>query len=183
MPSAGTLSSDSRSARICSPRPTGLAMASPSQTGFLSALLILLPIACLWSPSRTLTLTTETLMRISDVLWNEGRIRISKRWAKGKDGETKTEASDGYVPLHPILAAHLRAWRGQSPYAKDGDFVFPSLKARGRVPLSASVFVADHLRPAAKKAGVPIEDGQRFGRRCRKAGLSADLMSGYACGT
>jgi hypothetical protein len=31
------------------------------------------------------------------------------------------------------------------------------------LPLSASVFVADHLRPAAKKAGVPIEDGQRFG--------------------
>src|SRR5438477_2985535 len=76
-------------------------------------------------------------VRWSDVLWNEGRIRISKRWAKGKDGETKTEASDGYVPLHPILAAHLRAWRGQSPYAKDGDFVFPSLKARGRAPLPA----------------------------------------------
>src|SRR5437879_9328763 len=102
-------------------------------------------------------------VRWSDVLWNEGRIRISKRCAKGKDGETKTEASDGYVPLHPILAAHLRAWRGQSPYAKDGDFVFPSLKARGRVPLSASVFVADHLRPAAEKAGVPLEASRRFG--------------------
>jgi hypothetical protein len=31
------------------------------------------------------------------------------------------------------------------------------------VPLSASIFVADHLRPAAKKAGVQIADGQRFG--------------------
>jgi integrase len=40
--------------------------------------------------------------------------------------------------------------------------VFPSLRASGRVPLSASVFVADHLRPAAKKAGVRIEDAQRF---------------------
>jgi len=39
---------------------------------------------------------------------------FSKRWAKGKDGETKTEASDGYVPLHPILAAHQRSWREQS---------------------------------------------------------------------
>jgi integrase len=92
----------------------------------------------------------------SDMLWNEGRIRISKRWAKGKDGETKTEASDGYVPLHPILAAHLCSWREQSPYAKDRDFVFPSLKAPGRVPLSASIFVADHLRAAAKKVGVHI---------------------------
>jgi hypothetical protein len=41
--------------------------------------------------------------------------------------------------------------------------VFPSLKARGRVPLSASIFVADHLRAAAKKVGVHIEDRPRFG--------------------
>jgi integrase len=97
------------------------------------------------------------------LIWDEGRIRISKRSAKGRDGETKTEASDGYVPLHPILAAHLRSWREQTLYSKDTEFAFPSLRARGRVPLSASVFVADHLRKAAKKAGVPIEDGQRFG--------------------
>ena len=102
-------------------------------------------------------------LRWRDVLWNEGRIRISKRWAQGKDGATKTDASDGYVPLHLVLAAHLRSWREQSPYPKDGDFVFPSIKARGRVPLSASIFVADHLRPAAKKTGVDIENGQRLG--------------------
>jgi integrase len=116
-------------------------------------------------------------LRWRDLLWNEGRIRVSKRWAKGEDGETKTEASDGYVPLHPALAAHLRSWREQSPYAKDGDFVFPSLKARGRVPLSASIFVADHLRPAAKKAGVPIEDGQRFGLHNLRHSLSNWLVN------
>ncbi len=50
--------------------------------------------------------------------------------------------------------------------------MFPSLKARGLVPLSASIFVADHLRPAAKKAGVPIEDGQRFGLHNLRHSLS-----------
>ncbi len=50
--------------------------------------------------------------------------------------------------------------------------MFPSLRARSRVPLSASVFVADHLRPAAKKAGVPIEDGQRFGLHNLRHSLS-----------
>jgi integrase len=50
--------------------------------------------------------------------------------------------------------------------------VFPSLRAHGRVPLSASVFVADHLRPAAKKAGVSIEDGQRFGLHNLRHSLS-----------
>ena len=48
-------------------------------------------------------------LRWNGILWGEGRIRISKRWAKGEDGETKTDASDGYVPLHPVLAGYLRA--------------------------------------------------------------------------
>ncbi len=83
----------------------------------------------------------------------------------------------GFVPLHPVLAAYLRSWRNQSPYAKDGDFVFPSIKVRGRVPLSASVFVADHLRPAAKKTGVHIEDGQRFGLHNLRHSLSNWLVN------
>lgn len=86
-----------------------------------------------------------------------------KRWAKGEDAETKTQSSDGYVPLHPVLAHHLRVWQFQSPYVGAKDFVFPSIRAEGRVPLTAGVFVADHLRPAAIAAGVSIEKGQRFG--------------------
>jgi integrase len=101
-------------------------------------------------------------LRWADILWEEKRIRVSKRWADGKDGQTKTDASDGYVPLHSILAQHLQEWKARTPHRKDTDFVFPSLKAEGRVPLSPAAFVADHLRPAAKKAGVQIEDGQRF---------------------
>jgi integrase len=116
-------------------------------------------------------------LRWSDLLWEEGRIRISKRWAKGEDGETKTEASEGYVPLHSTLSQHLRAWQRRSPYAKTGDFVFPSLKAAGRVPLSACIFVADHLRPAAKKTGVQIKDGQRFGLHNLRHSLSNWLVN------
>jgi integrase len=50
--------------------------------------------------------------------------------------------------------------------------VFPALRAFGSVPLSASIFVADYLRPAAKKAGVHIEDGQRFGLHNLRHSLS-----------
>jgi integrase len=102
-------------------------------------------------------------LRWSDVLWHEGRIRISKRWANGEDGETKTEASDGYAPLHPVLAEYLKDWHRQSPHSKEKDFVFPSLLAEGKMPLNSCSFVKDHLRPAAKAAGVAIADGQRFG--------------------
>lgn len=116
-------------------------------------------------------------LRWSDILWDEGRIRVCKRWARGKDGETKTEASDGFVPLHAALADQLREWRRQSLRAKDEDFVFPSLKARGRVPLSAAVFVADHLRPAAVAAGVQIPEGHRFGLHNLRHSLSNWLVN------
>lgn len=116
-------------------------------------------------------------LRWSDILWGEGRIRISKRWAKGEDGETKTEASDGFVPMHPVLATHLRAWQNETPHAKDTDFVFPSLREDGRKPLYSSSFVADYLRPAAKKAGVAIADGQRFGLHNLRHSLSNWLVN------
>jgi len=116
-------------------------------------------------------------LRWADVLWAEGRIRISKRWAKGKDGETKTDASDGYVPMHPVLAAHLRAWQKETPHAKESDFVFPSMTADGKVPLNACSFVKKYLRPAAKKAGVQIADGQRFGLHNLRHSLSNWLVN------
>ena len=152
---------------------------TPAQTlGILKALPSPLHFTLVLTCAATALRASEILaLRWSDVLWDEGRIRVSKRWAQGEDGETKTEASDGYVPLHPVLAAHLSSWRGQSPHAKDEDFLFPSLKARGRVPLSPSVFVADHLRPAAKKAGVQIEDGQRFGLHNLRHSLSNWLVN------
>jgi integrase len=116
-------------------------------------------------------------LRWADVHWHEGRIQISKRWAKGEDGETKTDVSDGYVPLHSLLAGHLRAWQRQTPHATETDFVFPSFRAKGKKPLCSSVFVADYLRPAAKKAGVHIEDGQRFGLHNLRHSLSNWLVN------
>jgi integrase len=115
-------------------------------------------------------------LRWVDIRFDEERIRVSKRWSRGKDGATKTVGSDGYVPLHPVLARHLAGWRRQTPYAKETDFVFPSFKSSGKVPLSPGVFVADHLRTAAKGAGVHIPDGHRFGLHSLRHSLSSFLV-------
>ena len=72
-------------------------------------------------------------LRWADIMWDESRIRINKRWRKGKDGKPKTEASDSTVALGPILAHYLRTWRGLSPYTADTDFVFPSMVKKGKV--------------------------------------------------
>jgi integrase len=45
-------------------------------------------------------------LRWVDILWLKERIRVSKRWSNSQDGDTKTEASDGFLPLHPVLAHH-----------------------------------------------------------------------------
>lgn len=116
-------------------------------------------------------------LRWADVLWDDGKIAITKRWLLGKDGPTKTRRSEGYVPMHPALAQFLLAWKEQTPYAKETDFIFPSLKAQGRVPVSPSVFIADHLRPAANAAGIQIPDGYRFGLHNLRHSLSSWLVN------
>ena len=97
----------------------------------------------------------------AEKLWGAQTQRSLEHFSIGKDLIPR-EMITAYailkkgVPLHAVLAHFLREWRAQTPYAAAEDFVFPSLKAKGRVPLSASIFVADHLRPA-KKAGICIK--------------------------
>jgi integrase len=116
-------------------------------------------------------------LRWSDVLWDQAKVEVTKRWSRGKDGPTKTRKSEGHVPLHPALAYQLKEWHAQTPYARLTDFIFPSLKAEGCVPVSPAVFVADHLRPAALKAGVQIPDGHRFGLHNMRHSLSHWLVN------
>ena len=152
---------------------------TPAQTfAILKALTNALHFALVLTCAATALRSSEILsLRWSDILWDEGRVRVSKRWAKGEDGETKTEASDGYVPLHPVLAGHLREWHAQTPYAGQADFVFPSIRAEGKKPLYASTFVAGYLRPAAIAAGVVISTGQRFGLHNLRHSLSNWLVN------
>ena len=77
----------------------------------------------------------------------------------------------------PVLATHLRAWQKETLHATKSDFVFPSVREEGRKPLYASSFVADYLRPAAKKAGVAIADGKRFGLHNLRHSLSNWLVN------
>jgi integrase len=103
-------------------------------------------------------------LRWADIIWEERKIRIVKSWKKtGVDGDTKTEASERNAPMGRVSMHYLLEWRSQTPYGRPSDFVFPSLQKRGRVPICASVFCRVHLRPAAKKAGVVIPDGHRWG--------------------
>jgi integrase len=114
-------------------------------------------------PRRTLTLSDcATALRISELvalMWmdldfEDLLIHVRRAYLWGRFKQPKSKASKAPVPMHPLLAGFLLAWRERTPYVKDNDFVFPSVKLKGKKPLSASIMVKKYLRPAAVEAGV-----------------------------
>jgi integrase len=55
--------------------------------------------------------------------------------------------------------------------------VFPSIKLKGKKPLSASIMAGDKIRPAAIKAGIRLVPGQRFGFHNFRHSLATFLVS------
>jgi integrase len=99
-----------------------------------------------------------------DIDWRNSQIHIRRGWSKGKETPGKNEGSMTQVVMHPALAQALQAWRRESPYHREGDWVFASARTKGKTPRSACGAGQDYLRPAAVKAGViPEAYKGRFG--------------------
>jgi len=67
---------------------------------------------------------------------------------------TKTEASAKLLPMHPALKNALLEWRAQSLYATEADFVFPSVRNKGRKPLDLGAVLKRKIQPAFAKLGI-----------------------------
>jgi integrase len=67
---------------------------------------------------------------------------------------TKTEASAKPLPMHPALKNALLEWRAQSLFATDTDFVFPSVRNKGRKPLDLGAVLNRMIKPAFAKIGI-----------------------------
>lgn len=112
----------------------------------------------------------------SDVDWKKLKINIRRDWVDGELGRPKSKASKAPVEMHETLATLLQAWRHETPYSKDSDFLFPSFKLHGKQPRLGSMIVQDYVRPAAVAAGVIPEDCPRFGFHNLRHGLSTFLI-------
>jgi integrase len=112
-----------------------------------------------------------------DIKWDDNQIMIERRWTAACIDKPKTKASKAPVAVSAQLEWFLHQWRRMTPYAKDEDWVFPSFKMRGAIPMCAGIFVTDHLRPAALKAGVQIADGQRFGLHSLRSSMATWMVS------
>ena len=112
----------------------------------------------------------------SDIDWKKLKINIRRDWVDGELGRPKSRASKAPVEMHETLAALLQAWRQETPYSEDSDFLFPSFKLHGKQPRLGSMIVEDYIRPAAVAAGVIREDCPRFGFHNLRHGLSTFLI-------
>jgi hypothetical protein len=75
--------------------------------------------------------------------------------------------------MHHLLAEFISAWKKESPYNRDTDWVFPSTKLKGKKPSVANMLVQDYIRPAAEKVGIlEKNDKRRFGFHKRVFPLS-----------
>jgi len=128
---------------------------SPAQIKKMLAVLPLLQRTMVILCSLTAIRISECVgLRWSAISWLEKKIYIRQRWRRGNIGKPKTPASDSYVALTPMLASFLEAWRKETPYAKESDWVFASQKTHGKTPRFGGMLVRDYLYPAAEKAGI-----------------------------
>jgi integrase len=122
--------------------------------------LALLVVACQLRISEALGLKWR------DVLWERGLIAIRQTFVHLNIQEgAKTKLSRSRVEAPRLLLDVLTAWRNETMYADDEDYIFASEKLGGTQPRSGSQLVEDYIRPAAIRAGViKVENGVTYDR-------------------
>ena len=90
----------------------------------------------------------------SDINLQLMQINVRRSCVRNRFGDTKTEASRRPVPLHPTVAETLHAWRAETLYSADHDFVFPSVRLNGKKPLTPDMVLKKWIRPALVRAGI-----------------------------
>lgn len=109
-----------------------------------------------------------------DVEFEAHQIMVNKSCVRACLGETKTTASAKPVPLHPLLAMALREWRLVTPYPDACDFLFPSIRSNGQIPVWPDMILQKIIRPALQRAGVT---GKRVGWHTFRHSLATNLRS------
>ena len=89
-----------------------------------------------------------------DVNWLENKVIIVRGVVGPYISSLKTAASRRSVPCHPSVIAELLAYRKTAPFNQDGDWVFASEAAKGRVPVWPSSLLQDHIQPAVKAVAI-----------------------------
>ena len=90
----------------------------------------------------------------------------------------RTKYSQAGLPLDPALAEILFTWKRASQFERDEDWLFASPQKTGELPLRSTAVLADHIKPAAVRAGLSSNVGWHTFRHtysCMLRQLGVDL--------
>jgi len=93
-------------------------------------------------------------LKWGDVEFENLQIVVQRSIYRSVVGNCKTEASKKPVPMDPILAAELWAWKQHSSYNQPYDWVFASPRTKGKNPYWPDIILSRIVRPAATRAGI-----------------------------
>jgi integrase len=93
-------------------------------------------------------------LKWGDVEFKKLQILVQRSIYRNVVGNCKTEASKKPVPMDPILAAELWAWKQDSSYSQPYDWVFASPRTKGKSPYWPDVILSRVVRPAVARAGI-----------------------------
>jgi len=83
--------------------------------------------------------------------WESLALDVRRSVVAGREGATKTEASEKPVPLDPALATALLNWRRKAHWSGASDYVFAGDSGKARWQ---AMILKDHILPAAAKAKI-----------------------------
>lgn len=113
-------------------------------------------------------------LRWKDVNFFTKEVSVTRACVRNRLGNTKTPASRKPVPLHDIVCAVLVEWRNESAYNGDDDFLFPSIRRNGTMPLFPDMVLKKTIRPALVRAGIT---GKIVGWHSFRHSLATNLRS------
>ena len=93
-------------------------------------------------------------LKWQDFDFTSGQLNLCRGIVRQQIGGMKSEASRKPLPLDAGLADVLLSWRRICPFNQDADYVFGSLEKKGQQPYWPTAGMEDHVRPAAKRAGI-----------------------------
>lgn len=89
-----------------------------------------------------------------DLDFDRNQLTIVRNICYGEVGTCKTKASRATLPMTRSVAVALCVWRKFTDYKGPDDWIFPSIRTKGKTPLDSNGPIASIIRPSAIKAGI-----------------------------